>query len=320
MAYRVFTLPVRDPGAAETELNGFLASQQTIGPDRPGPGHQQIGARAGCGSRRRTGGEVWRAHPGGEPEQQPGFSCGPSPAVEVDSRRTGPTALPSRRLLRQPAFGPIRQTGGRGQTTPFLGKFSRLNVDRVRRDGSFVFPGTGRTDEEGESRDSSRRNGREPAVSRAAERRVRLSHALGARHAEDRRQLRIGRRRATQRGLSQSRARSAGSSENSAPRDRPHTIRGAGDPSSPRERRVAHRSAFPSPLWPRLACVAEKIFGFRTACRFFGDDRLCRLRNRGKSRIYATYLRKVDIISIELPHCCNRRTLPTRRMDYYGTV
>ena len=26
MAYRVFTLPVHDPGAAETELNGFLAS------------------------------------------------------------------------------------------------------------------------------------------------------------------------------------------------------------------------------------------------------------------------------------------------------
>ena len=27
MAYRVFTLPVHDPGAAETELNGFLASR-----------------------------------------------------------------------------------------------------------------------------------------------------------------------------------------------------------------------------------------------------------------------------------------------------
>jgi hypothetical protein len=30
MAYRVFTLPVRDPGVAETELNGFLASHRVL--------------------------------------------------------------------------------------------------------------------------------------------------------------------------------------------------------------------------------------------------------------------------------------------------
>ena len=34
MAYRVFTLPVRDPGAAETELNGFLASHRVLSVDR----------------------------------------------------------------------------------------------------------------------------------------------------------------------------------------------------------------------------------------------------------------------------------------------
>jgi superfamily II DNA helicase RecQ len=33
MAYRVFTLPVRDPGAAETELNGFLASHRALSAD-----------------------------------------------------------------------------------------------------------------------------------------------------------------------------------------------------------------------------------------------------------------------------------------------
>ena len=34
MAYGVFTLPVRDPGAAETELNGFLASHRVLSVDR----------------------------------------------------------------------------------------------------------------------------------------------------------------------------------------------------------------------------------------------------------------------------------------------
>jgi hypothetical protein len=34
MAYRVFTLPVRDPGAAETELNGFLASHRVLSVDQ----------------------------------------------------------------------------------------------------------------------------------------------------------------------------------------------------------------------------------------------------------------------------------------------
>ena len=34
MAYRVFTLPVHDPGAAETELNGFLASHRVLSIDR----------------------------------------------------------------------------------------------------------------------------------------------------------------------------------------------------------------------------------------------------------------------------------------------
>jgi hypothetical protein len=34
MAYRVFTLPVHDPGAAETELNGFLASHRVLSVDR----------------------------------------------------------------------------------------------------------------------------------------------------------------------------------------------------------------------------------------------------------------------------------------------
>ena len=34
MAYRVFILPVRDPGAAETELNGFLASHRVLSVDR----------------------------------------------------------------------------------------------------------------------------------------------------------------------------------------------------------------------------------------------------------------------------------------------
>ena len=36
MAYRVFTLPVHDPGAAETELNGFLASHRVLSVDPPG--------------------------------------------------------------------------------------------------------------------------------------------------------------------------------------------------------------------------------------------------------------------------------------------
>jgi hypothetical protein len=34
MAYRVFTRPVRDRGAAETELNGFLASHRVLSVDR----------------------------------------------------------------------------------------------------------------------------------------------------------------------------------------------------------------------------------------------------------------------------------------------
>jgi hypothetical protein len=34
MAYRVFTLPVHNPGAAETELNGFLASHRVLSVDR----------------------------------------------------------------------------------------------------------------------------------------------------------------------------------------------------------------------------------------------------------------------------------------------
>jgi HRDC domain-containing protein len=34
MAYRVFTLPVHDPGATETELNGFLASHRVLSVDR----------------------------------------------------------------------------------------------------------------------------------------------------------------------------------------------------------------------------------------------------------------------------------------------
>jgi len=34
MAYRVFTLAVRDPGVAETELNGFLASHRVLSVDR----------------------------------------------------------------------------------------------------------------------------------------------------------------------------------------------------------------------------------------------------------------------------------------------
>src|SRR5271157_1987368 len=34
MAYRVFTLPVHDSGAAETELNGFLASHRVLSVDR----------------------------------------------------------------------------------------------------------------------------------------------------------------------------------------------------------------------------------------------------------------------------------------------
>jgi hypothetical protein len=34
MAYRVFTLPVHSPGAAETELNGFLASHRVLSVDR----------------------------------------------------------------------------------------------------------------------------------------------------------------------------------------------------------------------------------------------------------------------------------------------
>jgi hypothetical protein len=34
MAYRVFTLPVHDPGAGETELNGFLASHRVLSVDR----------------------------------------------------------------------------------------------------------------------------------------------------------------------------------------------------------------------------------------------------------------------------------------------
>jgi len=34
MAYRVLTLPVHDPGAAETELNGFLASHRVLSVDR----------------------------------------------------------------------------------------------------------------------------------------------------------------------------------------------------------------------------------------------------------------------------------------------
>ena len=34
MAYRVFTLPVHDPGAAETDLNGFLASHRVLSIDR----------------------------------------------------------------------------------------------------------------------------------------------------------------------------------------------------------------------------------------------------------------------------------------------
>jgi hypothetical protein len=34
MACRVFTLPVHDPGAAETELNGFLASHRVLSVDR----------------------------------------------------------------------------------------------------------------------------------------------------------------------------------------------------------------------------------------------------------------------------------------------
>ena len=34
IAYRVFTLPVRDPGAAETELNGFLVSHRVLAVDQ----------------------------------------------------------------------------------------------------------------------------------------------------------------------------------------------------------------------------------------------------------------------------------------------
>jgi hypothetical protein len=34
MAYRVFTLSVHDPGAAEHELNGFLASHRVLSVDR----------------------------------------------------------------------------------------------------------------------------------------------------------------------------------------------------------------------------------------------------------------------------------------------
>jgi hypothetical protein len=34
MAYRVFTLPVRDPEAAATQLNGFLASHRVLSVDR----------------------------------------------------------------------------------------------------------------------------------------------------------------------------------------------------------------------------------------------------------------------------------------------
>jgi superfamily II DNA helicase RecQ len=34
MAYRVFTIPVRGPGAAETELNGFMASHRVMSVDR----------------------------------------------------------------------------------------------------------------------------------------------------------------------------------------------------------------------------------------------------------------------------------------------
>jgi hypothetical protein len=38
MTYRVFTLPVHDPGAAESELNGFLASHRVLSVDRRDPG------------------------------------------------------------------------------------------------------------------------------------------------------------------------------------------------------------------------------------------------------------------------------------------
>jgi hypothetical protein len=34
MAYRVFNLPVHKPRAAETELNGFLASHRVLSVDR----------------------------------------------------------------------------------------------------------------------------------------------------------------------------------------------------------------------------------------------------------------------------------------------
>jgi hypothetical protein len=34
MVYRVFTQPVPEPGAAETELNGFLASHRVLSADR----------------------------------------------------------------------------------------------------------------------------------------------------------------------------------------------------------------------------------------------------------------------------------------------
>ncbi len=55
--------------------------------------------------------------------------------------------------------------------------------------------------------------------------------------------------------------------------------------------RSLDQPAFGSPLSARYACVGEENLGFRKAYRSIGDDRLCRLRNRGKSRIHATDLR-----------------------------
>jgi len=69
MAYRVFTLPVRDPGASETELNGFLASHRVLSVDRRfvEDGERSfwsfcvdfVDARGGSSSSSAAGGTSW---------------------------------------------------------------------------------------------------------------------------------------------------------------------------------------------------------------------------------------------------------------------
>ncbi len=80
-----------------------------------------------------------------------------------------------------------------------------------------------------------------------------------------------------------------------------HVMRGAGDPSSPRECWGRYQSPFRSPLSARFAWVEEENLGFRKAYRFFRDARSCRLRNPGKPRIHATELREMQTISTGPP-------------------